>query len=564
LATDYYGAIEKIAKGFLHLPLMRQVGLWFGLAASVAIGIYAVRWSVAPHYLPLYTALEPKEIGQITEALDKVQLQYQFHPGSGGILVPAEKVHETRMRLSALGLPKKGPVGFEIMDENKAFMESHFSEFIRYRRGLEGELSRTLSHLSFVRNARVHLGLTKESSFIKKKNISSASVVLDIVGGKTLNPDQIRGIVHLVSSSVPGLSKEAVSVVDQNGTLLSASIKESLIGSIDTLRHRQQVEKLYVNRIQALLAPIVGEQGVRAEVTADLDFSSMDEMQERFDPGHVVVRSENILTERKGKKEESGIPGAYSNQPSFIKKQETAEAKEMPQQNHFRDQSTRNFEVDKSVIHLKHPAGRVSRLSVAVVIDDKNIEGIGGDLTVEKIESLVKHAVGFQAERGDTLSVVYTPFISKNTQEDIVEKIPFYENPMTILLLKPLIVVALGIWAILMVFKPVFIRLTRLSTQEQSVSSAKTEEAAMFEKNQALLRKRQAADILPILENEHPQVQAMILSYLTTEQSAALMLQLPEEVRLDLMARLANLSSITPEAQKAFSIMIERALCGNP
>lgn len=563
MTKDYHGIIEKVAKGFLSLPVMRQIGLWFGLAASIAIGIYGAQWSVAPHYLPLYTALEPKEMGQITEALDQAQVRYQLHPGSGGILVPAEKVHETRMRLSAKGLPRSGSVGLEIMDENKGFIGSHFSEFIRYRRGLEGELSRTLSNLVLIRSARVHLGLAKESSFIKKKNISSASVVLDVVGGKVLDEDQVMGIVHLVASSVPGLSKEAVSVVDQNGTLLSARVKEALTGGVDALRYTQQVEQAYIKRIQAVLAPIVGEQGVRAEVTADLNFSAVDEMQERFDPRNVVVRSENILIEKKGKKGESGIPGAMSNQPFFLKKQEPQDLTDTPQLNHLRDQSTRNFEVDKSVVHVKHQAGRLSRLSVAVVIDDKNI--IASTLDLATIEALVKHAVGYQAERGDTVSVIHAPFVPVLSPDALLDT-PFYEHPNVLALLKPLVVGVIGVLAILLIFKPLFARLLRLSAHEQAVSKKIPEETAQtdpFLKNQTILRKTDPTDIARLMQKEHPQIQAMILSYLTPEQSAAVMLGMSEEMRVDLMVRLATLSSITPEALNALSSVLQEQLSGH-
>ena len=560
MAIQHDSAMAQMAKGFLSLPLMRQLALWFGVTASIAIAVYAAQWSVAPHYLPLYTALEPKEIGQVTEALDQAAVHYQFHPGSGGILVPAEKVHEVRMRLSALGLPKSGPVGFEIMDENQGFMGSHFAEFIRYRRALEGELSRTLSNLSFVRSARVHLGLAKESSFIKKQVVSGASVVLDIAGRKTPDDTQIMGIVHLVASSVPGLSKEAVSVVDQHGTLLSAKVQETLGGGVDVFRYTQQIEQAYTKRIQAVLAPMVGADGVHAEVTADLDFSAVDELHERFDPQNVVVRSENVLTERKGKKGEAGIPGALSNQPFFLRNQVAQGTADMPHTNHVRDQSTRNFEVDKSVKHVKHPAGRLLRLSVAVVVDDKNLSL--SDAQLAKIEAVVKHAIGYQAARGDTVHVTHAAFTEKLQQENF-SAMPFYEHPSMMVLLKIVVVGLLGLSAIFMIFKPLFIRLMQLSKQEEALPRATPEAVDPSLKNQAMLRAARPQDVARIMQKEHPQIQAMILSYLTPEQSAAVMHGMPEDVRVDLMVRLATLSSITPEALNALDNMLQQQLSGH-
>jgi flagellar M-ring protein FliF len=273
-----------------------------------------------------------------------------------------------------------------------------------------------------------------------------------------------------------------------------------------------------------------------------------------------VVRSENILTERKAKKGESGVPGALSNQPFFLQKSEREEGHNTHQPNHLRDQSTRNFEVDKSVKHVKHQAGRLSRLSVAVVINDKKPSL--SDVDLAKIESLVKHAVGYQAARGDTVSVTHTAFVSKSPQ-DITSTEPFYEHPNFMAFLRLLVVGILGILAILLVFKPLFARLLHLSDQEQERLKKMPETIDPALKNETMLRSTDPKIIAGLVQKEHPQIQAIILSYLTPEQSAAVMAQIPEDLRVDLMVRLATLSSITPEALKVLNKMLQEQLSGH-
>ncbi|MEY3182664.1 MAG: hypothetical protein RLZ35_649 [Pseudomonadota bacterium] len=555
--------ITILVKQFLRLSVMRQMGVWLGFIISLALSVYGIHWALSPDYLPLYTALEPKEIGRVTEALDRAEVRYQFHAGSGGILVPADKIHELRMKLATLGLPKSGPIGLERMDEPLSFMSSHFAEFVRYQRGLEGELSRTLSTLTGIRNATVHLGLTKEASFLKKQSISTASVVLEIVGGKVLTREQVEGIVQLVASSVPGLSKSSVCVVDQHGTLLSGREGDAFVSGLDSLHYTQKIEESYVKRIEHVLFPILGKNAIRAQVTADIDFTAIDQVKEQFDPNSSVIRSENILTERKAKKTFSeGTPGAFSNQALFINNDALLTPASKAPANHLRDQSTRNFEVDKSITHIKRKAGRLSRLSVAVVVDDKQVYDAQGnqrkvpltEVDLEKIETLVKHAVGFQADRGDMVSVTHATF-SVTPIAAPISVSPVYDHPLFRVFLKVCAISLLGIVAIRLILKPLILQLIFLKKKEETAVTNTVQE-----KEVPLLQRISLDNLLALLAHEHPQVQASILSYLTPQQGAAILKTMSEEIRMDVMMRLATLSPPAPEALEALNAMLKEKL----
>lgn len=495
--------ISEAAGGFLNLPWVRQIGLLVGLSASIAFGFYFVLWSQTPNYLPLYASLEPKEISQVVDALEHENIDYKYDAGQGGVLVPVAKVPEVRMRLASLGLPKNAVVGLEVMDENQGFTGSQFAEFVRYRRGLEGELSRTISSLESIRNARVHLGLTKESSFIKKKSISSASVMVDVYGGRELTSSQIMGIVHLVASSVPGLVKENVTVVDHSGKLLSSSAQGNMTAALDQFNYTRQLEQVYSKRIQDLLTPILGMDRVRAEVTADVDFTAKEETQEHFDPERQIVRSESTVVERKEKKEGvGGIPGSLSNQPPTAgklsnnaaasttdKKVAANDASGFPETSpdNLRGQSVRNFEMDKAVTYVKHNLGKLTRLSVAVVVDDKVLYDKKGrekknPLTEEemtRIKDLVKDAVGYQKSRGDTVSVINTSFAQMPPMTEIPAK-PFYENPLVMQLLKQGFVGVVIILLVVMVFKPIFMTLVTVK-REQGKLGVRPSDADLFD-----------------------------------------------------------------------------------
>jgi len=433
--------ISMAAGGFTALPFGRQLGLLFGLAASIALGVYVVLWSQSPEFIPLYASLDPKDTAQVMEALQKNNIAHKYDMAGGGVLVPSGAVDEVRMKLAAQGLPRSANMGFELLDEPQGFGSSQFMESVRYRRSLEGELSRTISSLEGVRNVRVHLGLPKESAFLKRQNVASASVMVELFGGRELDSTQVLGIVNIVSSSVPGLNKEAVTVVDQRGRLLTQNSTTPLAAALDQFNYTRQLEAVYSKRIQELLRPILGDNNVRAEVTADLDFTMSEEMEEKFNPKTTALRSESTINENRALANEAvGIPGALSNQPPALASAPEVNAKTGDSKNdvsghNSRNQSTRNFEVDKTVMHVKKDVGKLKRLSVAVVVADKTTFDAKGQETktpwteqeIERIKGLVKDSIGYSAERGDTVNVVNTPFAQVAPLQPL-DPIKFYQQ----------------------------------------------------------------------------------------------------------------------------------------
>lgn len=440
---------DRIASRFralAELPLTRQLALMIGLAVSVAIGVAAVLWSREPIYRPLYTNLSPQDASEIVGELQARGVAYRVDKNSGAIMVPAEGVHESRIALAAAGLPKAGGVGFELLDRQGAFGESEFMESVRYQRVLEGELGRTIASLANVQSVRVHLALPKRSLFVREREKPSASVLVSLVPGRTLEPLQVQAIVHMVSSSVPNLERGQVTVVDQNGQLLSREQEgEGLEGSTTQLDYARRTEAAYARRVEEILTPILGSGRVRAQVVADLDFTVVESTEESFGHERQSLRSEQVSEQTaKGGAPASGVPGALTNQPppggslAGNGASGAGGGTESSSRN-----STRNFEVDRTLKHVRSPSGVLRRLSVAVVVDgepglDKDGKPLGKPLAGKQLEDLtllVKKAVGFNEERGDSVHVVNASF--RASADDLTGSAPsLLEQPWFWSLLK--------------------------------------------------------------------------------------------------------------------------------
>jgi len=421
-----------------ELPVTKQLGLMVGLALSVAIGISVVLWSREPLYRPLYSNLSPTDASEIVGALQERGVAYRVDEHSGTIQVPAEEMHETRLALAAAGMPKGGGVGFELLDRQGSFGESELMESARYQRVLEGELGRTIASLADVQGVRVHLALPKRSLFVRDRVKPSASVLLNLFPGRTLGPAQVQAIVHLVSSGIPSLERERVTVIDQSGRLLSnAEESGGLEGSMAQLDFARRIESEYARRVEGILTPVIGAGRVRAQVTAELDFTVTEATEERYDPASQALRSEQTSEQQaRGTSITGGIPGALSNQPPpggslEANGQLGGGGSERSSRN-----ATRNYEVDRTIRHVRTPSGALERLSVAVVIDDRvatDEEGnpVGEPLSREELEDLtvlVKQAVGFDEARGDSVHVVNASFQAGGDGLALAEP-PLWEQP---------------------------------------------------------------------------------------------------------------------------------------
>ncbi|MEY6431907.1 flagellar basal-body MS-ring/collar protein FliF [Thioalkalicoccus limnaeus] len=411
--------ITARVRALAELPMARQLGLMLGLALSVAIGVAVVLWSQEPVYRPLFSNLSPMDASEVVAALQERRVPYRVDEHSGAVLVPAGGMHETRIALAAAGLPRGGGVGFELLDGQGTFGESEFMESVRYQRVLEGELARTIASLADVRGVRVHLALPKRSLFVREREHPSASVLLELYPGRTLDPVQVRAIMHLVSSSIANLARERVTVIDQAGRLLSPEEGDAgFEGSLGQLDFTRRIESSYARRVEEILTPLVGVNRVRAQVVADVDFTIVEATEELFDPAGQSLRSEQISEQQsRGSSLAGGIPGALTNQPPPAGNLEPGGAAgDRPES--LSKQATRNFEIDRRVRHVRSPSGVLQRLSVAVVIDDaaavdKDGNPLREPLTRDQIEdltTLVKQAVGFNEERGDTVHLVPAVF----------------------------------------------------------------------------------------------------------------------------------------------------------
>lgn len=428
--------------------ILRQAGLLIGIAASVALGVAVVMWAQTPNYSLLFGGLSDRDANAVVEALQGSGIPHKVDAGSGGILIPTSKIHEARMKLAAQGLPKSSSMGFEMLQDEQGFGTSQFIEQARYQRALEAELSRSISNISNVRGARVHLALPKESVFARDKKESSASVVLDVYAGRRLDDGQIAAIAHMVSASVPSLTISGVTIVDQAGRLLTrAGGATEMAISAERFDYTRRVEESFIKRIETILQPIVGLDDVRAQVTAALDFTSTEQTSETFNPDLPAIRSEQLSEEQRsgGSGIAAGVPGALTNQPpgtGEVPEVATAEGegvdgqKPAPAPQQIRKKETRNYELDKTISHTQKAVGTLEKLSVAVVLNNPYSTDEEGKVTqtpyspqeLEDFTKLIKDTVGFDVTRGDTVSVIARNFFVAPPAEPLPEQ-AIWEQP---------------------------------------------------------------------------------------------------------------------------------------
>jgi len=414
-------AAEKTAAALVKLQEMqlgRRLGMMFMIAAAVAIGLMVFFWSQGPNETPLYTGLDAKATAEAVDLLRAAQIPVKIDPATGAISVPEEYLHEARLKLAESKLTDSGRLGFELMERDPGFGVSQFIETARYQHALETELVRTIKSLRPVRDARVHLAIPKPSAFTRKRELASASVVLELRTGTSLTQSQVDAIAHMVASSIPDLAPERVTVVDQSGQLLSRQDQDSdeAISAAQFEQVRRQ-EHTFNRRIRELLEPMTGAGRVNAEVTVDMDFSVTEEARELYNGEPPKLRSEQVSENSTTERGPEGVPGAASNAPPGPEAADTATA---PLQ---RSQSaTRNFELDRTLQHTRNPAGRIRRVTTAVLIDHVpradgeghlSLQALSAD-ELERVEALVQQAVGYDAARGDRVSVMNTPFVHEN------------------------------------------------------------------------------------------------------------------------------------------------------
>lgn len=437
------------------LDRSQRMRLGAGIALLVVAAVAAMVMGRQPDYKVLFSNLSDKDGGAIVAQLSQMNVPYKHADGGGAILIPAERVHDVRLRLATQGLPRGSVTGFELMETNR-FGMTQFQERLNFQRGLEGELTRSIQALSSVQGARVHLALPNQNGFFREQQKPSASVLVSLHPGRILDRAQLAGIVHLVASSVPELAPSAVSVLDDTGKLLSQSPDAAGEDGINAqqLLYVQQIEQQYARRIMEILEPVVGRNNVKAQVSAELDFSRTESTSEQFRPNQTpdsgAIRSQQVLeSSGTANKTATGVPGAVANQPpapsaapvNGANPAPTAGGQQGAEESTSKRESTTNYEVDKTVKVTRGNNWAIKRLSAAVVVNYQALaEEKGGaspkPLTPEQIEQmtgLVRETIGFNKERGDSVNLMNTPFL---TSEAPAAAVPLWKQPETIELAK--------------------------------------------------------------------------------------------------------------------------------
>lgn len=416
--------VSQLSLGsFFKIPAVRQIMLLIGVAGSVAAGVAIVLWSQAPEYSRLYSDLDGADTAQVVEALRAAEIDFKLNADTGSVMVEKSRLHDARLELASQGLPQGTAVGMASLKEQSNFGQSQFHEKAMYQHALEAELARTISYIAAVRDARVHLALPMQSAFLRDRKAASASVMLNLYRGRELESDQVASIVHLVASSVPDLLASNITLIDQQGRLLSsAERQENDVATMSQFKFAERLERNYKRRIEDLLSPLLGPGRVRAEVVADMDFTITEETRESYDPSRSALISESVSSnQRNGSGAAArGIPGALSNQPPETGGSGSADATQADAPTAVTDSSsssTRNYEVDRTVSHTRPQSGTIRRLSIAVLVDDTpssaTEDAAPQSLTeadIARFTALIKEAVGFDEARGDTIVVVNAAF----------------------------------------------------------------------------------------------------------------------------------------------------------
>ncbi|WP_269620479.1 flagellar basal-body MS-ring/collar protein FliF [Zhongshania sp. BJYM1] len=416
--------------------VLRQLLILVGIAASVAVGVAAVMWSQGSDYRTLYANVEPQRAAGVVDALTAAGIPYKIQDNTGSIMVPSEQLHDARIKLAGQGVMRDGS-GMAMLEQEQGFGVSEFMQSKKFHYALEQELARTIESMHQVRKARVHLAIPKQSVFVRDRKAASASIMLDVFPGSVIDKQNVGAIVNLVASSITGLSPEQVTVVDQQGQQLSYQGEKDDLGlSSRQFTYRQRIENAYQENIEELLGPLADAGQVRVKVAADIDFSSNEESRESWTPESKVVRSEQINEQTNGdvNATASGIPGALSNQPPTG----AAKAEERDTGNRS---IVRNYEIERILNHSSTPTGMVRRLSVAVVVANRQqLDDQGQTQSVEvspaeleKLTLLVRDAIGFDAARGDRVTVVSADFrpvekVDMDMSEPAIWEQPWFAN----------------------------------------------------------------------------------------------------------------------------------------
>jgi len=473
IETRAPNALETF-QGISEKPFIRQIALMVGIAASVALGAAVILWSQSPDYTVLYNDVPENQLGEISDALKQQGIEYKVDAINGKVMVPAAQLNKARVNLASMGLHTVKPKGFEILNQEQGFGTSQFMQNARYHKAMEDELAMSIASMRSIKNARVHLAIPKQSVFIRDRKKPTASVIIDLYSGRSLTKNQIAAITNMVSSSVEDLNTTDVTIVDQMGNLLTDNSDDSDRGINDKqMLYTQKLENIYNDKVSRILTPFLGRKGFSVQVKADMDFDRKEVTSEQYNPELSAIRSKQQLVEKSSNTNNAGIPGALSNQPpggSTVPEKVDKDGKAAGGKGPFRSRETltENFEVDKSISHIAYSTGKIKQLSVAVVIDDKKVADKKGVVTstprtaeeIQRITALIKEAVGYNIQRGDTVNVINAAFVQPEALEALPE-IPIWEQSWFMSVVKQVLAGLVVLYLVFGVIRPAFRNLSR-------------------------------------------------------------------------------------------------------
>ncbi|MBP6382165.1 MAG: flagellar M-ring protein FliF [Pseudomonadales bacterium] len=512
--AGYVAPLNPYVAGIAGLSIPRQVGVIVGLAASVALAVWLVLWTQGAELRPLYGSLENLDSAAVVGVLETNGIAYRIDENSGALLVESSRFHDARLALAGAGMPNERAVGFEMLDKEQGIGTSQFMEAARYRHSLEGELARTIASISSVRAARVHLAIPERSAFVRDQRRPSASVLLEVQPGRAVQEGQVRAIGNLVASSVPELDLANVTIVDQKGKLLSNFVDDADAAAANKqLEYTAKLEEQLVQRVHRILDPIVGGGRYKAEVTADVDFTAVEQTDEIYNPDLPAIRSEQRLDEQRVLGDAgAGIPGALSNQPpvpgaapEVVTAVPAGEPAAPAAPRSVRTQSTKNYEVDRSLSHTRHQVGKVRRLTVAVVLDDRmRVNAESGeredlpwdDAALERVTTLVRDAVGYDPARGDSVNVVNAAFFDLPATDAQLESVPFWQQDWFFPVVRQGLAALLVLAVLLAVVRPVLRSLSSNVKQLRALEDRHREERLRLEAAQQRSGESQAEALL--------------------------------------------------------------------
>ncbi len=459
-------------RGASRMPMVRQAGLLFAIAGAVALAVVSVLWMQDEDLKPLTNVHNAEQAAELVQLLEASGITYRMDHKTGTMLVDAQRLYEARMTVSSAGATQQGQLGYELLDQEQSFGVSQFMENARHRRSVEGELARSIGTIKAVQHARVLLAVPKSTTFLRDRRKPSASVTVTLRPGQSLSPDQVRGITNLVAGAVSELDTQDVAVVDQSGRLLSRQEEDpGLEASERQLRYVAKLENQLRTKVEVILERMLGSDAYTTQVTAEVDFTKQEQATEQYAPQETAVRSESTLEEeRLGAVPAIGVPGTLANQPPPEPVPGPAGAAEGQQQlpRTVRNEATRNYEVDRTVSYSQQSVGRLSRLAVSVVVDHhRSVNAETGEVEaapwtqeeLQQLEATVANAIGFSAARGDSISVVSSPF--RQLEFETPEPAPFWTETWFIDLVKQVLGGMVLVLVLFLLLRPLYRSLSR-------------------------------------------------------------------------------------------------------